>query len=381
MNHYPFPHIQTLADLQPHIAGHKSFHLLRRADFQIVQYGFLGRDMFADTPAGQMQRECRGIAFAPTGEVISRPFHKAFNLNESAQFMLSQVDFTRPHEVLEKLDGSLVRPLWTGGQLRLATKRGLTDTAGRVEAYINSHAQRCQWWSYLQEVWASRHTPLLEFVDPEHPIVVPYPSPGLYYLGSRHNVTGVYSWDPQAPFARPQSYGQVPAGDVAGWRAQLQSHTGREGAVIRFADGHFLKVKTVWYARIHNMVHHVSSPHHILALWLDDQLDDALALVPPATQTQVMQVVADLQAGQALKTEGLVQHLQQARRAHGADRGAVARGYAAGLGAMDRAALFRCLDGDAPATVVQSQMARAASNAARFTQLQSWLRPGATPGA
>jgi RNA ligase len=53
-----------------------------------------------------MVRECRGLIFnAETGEVISRRLHKFFNIGELPETQAEKVDITRPHIILEKMDG------------------------------------------------------------------------------------------------------------------------------------------------------------------------------------------------------------------------------------------------------------------------------------
>jgi hypothetical protein len=53
--------------------------------------------------------ECRGIVFSPEGKILSRRYHKFFNLEEKGY--LSKIDFSQPHIILEKLDGSMVGKL------------------------------------------------------------------------------------------------------------------------------------------------------------------------------------------------------------------------------------------------------------------------------
>jgi len=57
-----------------------------------------------------IRRECRGLIFdAKTGELLSRRFHKFFNINEKEESMLENMtDLSGGHIILEKLDGSMI---------------------------------------------------------------------------------------------------------------------------------------------------------------------------------------------------------------------------------------------------------------------------------
>lgn len=53
-------------------------------------------------------RECRGLIFDEKGKVLSRRFHKFFNVNELAETNESCIDISRPHILTEKVDGYFI---------------------------------------------------------------------------------------------------------------------------------------------------------------------------------------------------------------------------------------------------------------------------------
>lgn len=56
-----------------------------------------------------IRRELRGLIFsAADGTVISRRFHKFFNIGELPETQPEKVDMSIPFVVLEKLDGSMI---------------------------------------------------------------------------------------------------------------------------------------------------------------------------------------------------------------------------------------------------------------------------------
>ena len=64
----------------------------------------------------KIRRECRGLIFhAETGKLLSRRFHKFFNVNELDETDAEVIDLSKPYVLLEKLDGSFIAPYFTNG--------------------------------------------------------------------------------------------------------------------------------------------------------------------------------------------------------------------------------------------------------------------------
>ncbi|WP_409518530.1 RNA ligase [Methylobacterium sp. R2-1] len=63
---------------------------------------------------------------------MGRPFHKFFNLGERER--AETLDWSAPHIVLDKLDGSTVPPVMLEGALVFMTRMGATTQAERAEA-------------------------------------------------------------------------------------------------------------------------------------------------------------------------------------------------------------------------------------------------------
>ena len=52
---------------------------------------------------------------------------KFFNVNEREETLIQHIDFSQPHLILEKLDGSMITPFEVDSRIRWGTKMGLTD--------------------------------------------------------------------------------------------------------------------------------------------------------------------------------------------------------------------------------------------------------------
>jgi RNA ligase len=296
---YEFPIIERITDVLPAIAGRDEFIVAEREGYRVINYT-VG---FADTfnidpddvmenygrliPKGVMRRECRGLIFGPDGLLMSRPFHKFFNVGERAETQPNVLDMSQPHVVFEKMDGSMIRPIWLRAVqgLRLATKMGVTDTAIAAEA-IATPAQM----AWMLTMVRQGVTPLFEFISPENRIVLEYDRTELVLLAMRVNRTGEYldvrEMVGNEFFSVVPHYGSVD-GNINEYIDRQRGKAGREGDVIRFDNGHMLKVKNDWYVRVHKVKDQIRTDRHILALLLNGELDDVKAHIGQADRDRV----------------------------------------------------------------------------------------------
>ena len=95
------------------------FTVRRKAGLTAINYAYVtGKDEQFRWPRSEM----RGLIIDErTGEVLARPFQKFWNFNEAGA---AGTDWSEPHVILPKLDGSLVYP--SGN--RWTTRGGVTDT-------------------------------------------------------------------------------------------------------------------------------------------------------------------------------------------------------------------------------------------------------------
>ena len=130
---YKFPDINHIDDVVPHIEDRPEFKVMVKDWYTVINYMVAFEDTFSlirerSHHNMKMRRECRGLIFdTKTGQLISRPYHKFFNAGERDETQLSKINLYEPHVVLEKLDGSMIRPIPTKEGFRLATKAGITD--------------------------------------------------------------------------------------------------------------------------------------------------------------------------------------------------------------------------------------------------------------
>ena len=80
-----------------------------------IEVGIISYNMEkSNTFDTELARECRGITFRlDTGDLISRPFHKFFNINEKPFTQAAKIDWQNIIYISEKIDGVLAVPVLT----------------------------------------------------------------------------------------------------------------------------------------------------------------------------------------------------------------------------------------------------------------------------
>lgn len=313
---YEFPIIKTINDVLPAIEGRDEFIVAEREGYKVINYNVGYEDTFTIDendvmenygrliPKGVMRRECRGIIFYPDGRLMSRPFDKFFNVGEREETQVRNIDLSQPHVIMEKMDGSMIRPIRVNGEVRLATKMGITDTSIAAEQYLQSldKERYAKIIAYLDTKLKSGMTPLMEFVAPDNRIVIEYNEPDLVLLAVRDNYSGSYydvndleSVSFNSTLSLVPMYGAV-EGSFEDYIARQREAEGREGDIICFASGHRLKIKNDWYVRIHKVKDKIRTDRHILALVLENEIDDVMPHLDENDFERVRKFEADFHA-------------------------------------------------------------------------------------
>jgi RNA ligase len=189
----------------------------------------------------------------------------------------------QPHVIMEKMDGSMIRPILIDGYMRLATKMGVTDVAMQAEAWLAAQDPSLNDW--LRFYMNEGYTPIFEWVSPFNQIVLAYEEADLVLLAIRENVTGRYldldeeMTEIRCPFTVVPRYGSMD-GNIVDYIDRQRGKEGREGDIIRFADGHMLKVKNDWYVRIHKTIDRVKFDRNIVDLIINENVDDVIPMLP-----------------------------------------------------------------------------------------------------
>jgi RNA ligase len=373
--HYTFPEIRTIQDVLPHIEGREEFIVAEREGYTVINYVVAMADTFdmtgPDDLGGAIRRECRGLIFDNDGNIVSRPFHKFFNINEREETQSHVVDMSQPHVIMEKMDGSMIRPIQVDGYLRLATKMGVTEVAMQAEEWLASRDVYRKVWMWVQ--LQNGITPIFEWISPFNQIVLAYEEADLVYLGSRNNFTGEYSFDENAPFTKVPRYGSV-EGNIGDYIARQREKEGREGDIIRFADGHMLKVKNDWYVRIHKTIDRILFDRNIISLILNEEVDDVIPMLPKVQAERVRDVEKRFWEAFGYKERYINGRVDEARMHYGNDRKAIATQYVPNLEDKQIVSLmFRVLDGNDVRDVLMQHVEKQLFTNVKWDACAEWM--------
>lgn len=302
---YSFPHINHIDEVRQAIARHRAageqneFFEAERGELSIFNYTVNFEDTFRSVATDDLLlnnerailRECRGLIFhRESGLVIRRPFHKFFNVNERDETAIHRLDLSVPHVILEKLDGSMITPFRIGDKILWGTKMGATGVAEPVAVWVSRNKH---YIDFVEEVMSAGLTPIFEWCSRLQKIVIDYPVDRLVLTALRHNITGEYVKYP-VMVREAQKYGvdfvRALPGSISSMETFLEETRGlrgQEGWVIRFDNGHMLKVKAQEYVLMHKTKDNLNLEKNVILVVAGDKIDDMKPLLDDADRHQL----------------------------------------------------------------------------------------------
>jgi RNA ligase len=285
---YDFPQIKTIDDVLPHISGREEFLVMEKEGYTVIKYVVAFEDTFqwdSNDPVGSaIRRECRGMIFNQDGELISRPYAKFFNVGEKEETQLNKVNLYESHIVLEKLDGSMIRPIPTAEGFNLATKAGVTEISQQAEVFV---ADKPHYAKFIHSMFDGKLTPIFEWVSRKNRIVVDYENDNLILTAIRNTEMGNYlPYFNMLDLAKHWNIPVVKAVDgLADQNIELfvkqirEWENGEEGVVVRFDSGHMVKIKSDQYVLRHKTKDAINQEKNVLQTILNDSVDDLVPLL------------------------------------------------------------------------------------------------------
>lgn len=228
-------------------------------------------------------QELRGLTFIQNEENWDRwlMLHKFFNINETIDYMYSDLVDKPITSVYDKLDGSLIAFVrLPNGKWAAKTKQVFDNEQAQLANKVLTADRKLQ--EFLDVMHQSHLMPLFELTSPDNRIVLYYPETKLRLIQVRDKDFGMY-YDVQ----QFKDYGV----DVVDYFAdgstitldelvELQeSEEGVEGWIVNYS-GQLVKHKTKWYFELHRAKEQLlRSDKALLDLVLSDSLDDAMWLI------------------------------------------------------------------------------------------------------
>ncbi len=306
---HQFPKIRHIDDVRPAIEGRDEFIIAERDWGYVINYMVNMPDSFPpvyDLHAA-LRRECRGMLFYRDGTIMARRYHKFFNVNERDETQAHLLNLNRSHVILEKLDGSMITPVFWDGAVRWGTKMGITDVAKPVEQFVAKHPNYVR----LAEDCRKRGmTPIFEWCSRQQRIVIDYPEDRLVLTAIRHMVTGEYvkhadlkEWGVEYGVEVVRAF-EGNLENMERLLAETRDLEGAEGWIIRFDDGEMHKIKGEWYCRIHKTKDNLTLEKNLVELIVNDKLDDTKAFMLDDDRHRVEQFEGQFWEGFHQKVHG-----------------------------------------------------------------------------
>ncbi len=359
---YDFPTITHIDDVLPAIKDSPEFIVVEKDDYIVINYVVMNEETFpsmveednsdADESTGwfnyhyAIRRECRGLIFSKDGELINRRYHKFFNVNERDETRHEAIDWSKPHYILEKLDGSMVSPCRVGNHIRWMTKMGITDTSMEAEVFV---AKNPHYALFARHAYACELTLVFEWCSNKNRIVIEYPEDCLILTAIRNNKNGKYvSYEEMVSIAKDYDIPVVKAwsneqiekmGTIIGI---IRAAEDIEGVVVRFEDGHMVKVKSDWYVRIHKTKALLGNERDAVSLILNNQVDDLAPVLPKEDMDKIRKFSIKLVEEIDILAVELVALVKSHRQT--IDRKTFAIEYAPKFTPMIRGLIFRLWD-------------------------------------
>ena len=263
-----FPQLTHVSKVREAIKDCKEFSETTRDGLVIFNYKFGKSDTFPDPADSSLddetrlhyliRRECRGLIFdAETGQLLARPYHKFFNVNELDETSEENINLDSVgYVLLEKLDGFFVSAILVNDQLHFASKTGISNKHSKqVESFVEKESNGN--YNAFCRSWISRgYTPIFEFCSSSKQIVIKYKRTTLVLTGLRHRETGEYVKYEDMKLSAEES--GIPV--VHAWRLtskdfqsmlkEIKDVKDSEGCVLRLDNGDMYKIKTLFYTNM-----------------------------------------------------------------------------------------------------------------------------------
>jgi len=316
-----FPKIETIDDVLPAVKGRDEFVVAERDWGIVIDY----QVVLPDTFSSPLLRECRGIKFDLDGKLLARPYHKFFNLGEKESTQMDVLSkagkFREDFIIMPKLDGSMIHPILWDDEVWYCTRMGLTDVAYQAASFVGDKLDpeyESKKW-YLDFCYDLAHrtlTPIFEWCSRKQRIVLDYPRDELVLTAIRVNETGEYlTRSKMRALAEPYKIPMVGLYDgswegIEKFSKEVQDIENAEGYVIRWDDD-MVKMKGEWYLRIHRAKDGLAHEKRVIAMILNESLDDVLPHLLEDDYDRVIRYRDDFLEGLRATTKELMHVVQE----------------------------------------------------------------------
>ena len=281
------------------VANKPEFSVKDRGEYVVIDYNLNNKETFiGSTPEEtDILLNLRGTAFdKQSGKIIRLGYKKFFNYGEFPE-QDKQISWNDLHVITQKLDGSLIFPIYAASGTILGTRAGVTDVSMLVDQWLNENKElKDLYFEFIEVCKQGNCTPLFEFCSRRNKIVLDYPETQLVLTGVRRINNGKML-DRVAVEYFGLLYGipivklHDPITDTGfhSFHQEVQDLENDEGIVVLFGNGHMLKIKSNDYCLKHKAVDGLKFEKDLFLMSLQGKLDDVLPLLSPEFAWRIKQ--------------------------------------------------------------------------------------------
>lgn len=387
------PYIRNIHEVLPYLNQREDITIDDKGVYIVIKYTTItGKNTFDNSEGGQYRRECRGLIFDKfTGEILSRPFHKFFNVGERADTEIGKINMDREHIIQDKLDGSMVRPFLmrapSGVRVPVfATKSGVTDIASDARKVFDNFdvdGSRLRW---IMRQLDFKNTPIFEYIGPGNRIVIHYKESDVVLLALRNNYSGAYIRQsiPEYPGPHVREYGGIDHLGVprtlAEYVTEMRDALDKEGDVLYFPQtGERYKMKTAWYVHLHHLKDSINNPRRIIDLYRSGGIDDLSSLLNTEQRDYILSICTKFTTQYTKKQQHLEHMVYSMFTFPGItingeiDRAKLATKFAKRYDKRDARFLWPVLAGKEIKVLLDESLEKALMRNSKFKEFQEWI--------
>ena len=272
-----------------------------REGYSVIDYMVSNRDTFEGKIESEtyILKNLRGTCFDDDGEISRLGFEKFHNYLECSGYMDTDIDFTAPHSVLEKLDGSCIFMIRIGDSTRLGTRAGITDIALMAEDFVKNSPIKADYDCLFDMCHFMSLTPIFEFTSRKNKVVIDYPEDGLTLLAIRDYSNGDYidynhlwKFSKDIPIVRVIANQHSTLKDLSKYVSNWNENS--EGVVVTFDSGFHVKIKCEDYVLKHRSIDMIRFEKSVLKMIIENTVDDVLPLIDVVDKKRIIDYSASV---------------------------------------------------------------------------------------
>lgn len=286
MNFY----LPTREECQEIVSRTEAFYCTKREvqgfEIELYDYRLASYHDFFPENEDKNYSELRGLCFVNNNGTWERNIlmQKFFNLGETLNYQLEDVQYKKIVRIQDKADGSIINFIkLPNGNVVAKSKMSFESDQAIMAQEIYDNSKELQ--SLVLSIMSDNKTAIFELISPFNQIVLPYNETKLVLLQIRDNASGKYLTKEAI-----DSYLELHNYNVKAEEFELMpfekllelqlTEQNIEGWIVTLEDGQMLKIKTAWYFAAHHLTtSNITRENLLLELVLTDQLDDVLCVV------------------------------------------------------------------------------------------------------